>query len=167
MPPLMHTEIYHSCQSLRPSILRSHAGRCPLPLRGHHLHFVVHHDRPISVSFLDRWRGHEKLGNEAGAVEGREESYILGYHLIRLSEGFRQPCTSQVSSSLASQLSCMQLSQSNRHIFSRCKQCSARAPYDPFVSNQPRSAQSNEYKMRYGMRKLTGSCLHVIHLRRS
>lgn len=126
----MHTEIYRSCQSLRPSILRSHAGRCPLPLRGHHLHFAVHHDRPISVSFLDRWRGHEKLGKEAGAVEGREESYILGYHLIRLSEGFRQPCTSQVSSSLASQLSCKQLSQSNRHIFSRYKQCSARAPYD-------------------------------------
>lgn len=70
-------------------------------------------------------------------------------------------------SSLASQLSCKQLSQSNRHIFSRCKQCSARAPYDPFVSNQPRSAQSNEYEMRYGMRKLTGSCPHVIHLRRS
>jgi len=101
MPPLMHTEIYHSYQSLRPSILRSHAGRWPLPLRDHYLHFAVHHDRPISVSFLDRWQGHEKLSKEAG-----------------------------VFSSLASQLSCEQLSQSNRHIFSRCKQCSAGAPYD-------------------------------------
>ncbi|CAM6031688.1 unnamed protein product [Sphagnum compactum] len=98
MPPLIYTEIYRSCQSLRPSILRSYAGRCPLPLCGHYLYFAVYYDRPISVSFLNYWRGYEKLGNEAGAVEEREESYVLRYHLIRLSEGFRQPCISQAES---------------------------------------------------------------------
>ncbi|KAF8850005.1 hypothetical protein BDZ45DRAFT_209022 [Acephala macrosclerotiorum] len=99
-------EIHRSCKALRPSILRSHAGRYPLPIRGHHLHFAVHHDRPISVSFLDRWRGREKPSKEAVTIEGREEAYDLGYHRIRPSESFRQTCTSQVFSSSASQLSC-------------------------------------------------------------
>jgi hypothetical protein len=97
-------EIHRSCKTLTPSIIRSHAGRYPLPIRGYHLHFAVHHDRPISLSFLDRWRGREQLSKEAATIERREEVYDLRYHRIRLSESFRQTCTSQVFSSSASQL---------------------------------------------------------------
>jgi hypothetical protein len=31
-----------------------------MPIRGHHPHFDVHHDRPISVPFLNRRRGREE-----------------------------------------------------------------------------------------------------------
>jgi hypothetical protein len=82
-----------------------------MPIRGHCLHFAVHHDRPISVFFLDRWQGREKLSREAVTIEGRSKSYILGYHRIRSSKGFRQTCISQVFSSLASQLACGQLAR--------------------------------------------------------
>jgi len=94
-----------------------------MPIRSNQLHFAFHHDRPISASFLDRRRGREKL-KEAGTIEGRELSYDLGYYCARLSESFRQTGTSQVFSSLASQLSRGQLSRSNRQIFSGSKQCS-------------------------------------------
>lgn len=104
MLPLMYTEIYCSCQSLRSSILRSYIERYLLPLCGHHLHFTVHHDWPISVSFLDCWWGHEKLNNEAEIVEGKKKLYIFKYHFICLSKGFRQPCTLQVFLLLTSQL---------------------------------------------------------------
>jgi hypothetical protein len=87
-----------------------------MPIRSNQLHFAVHHDQPISASFLDRRRGREKLNKEAGTIEGREVSYDLEYHRIRPSESFKQTCTSQVFSSLASQLSCGQLSRSNRQI---------------------------------------------------
>jgi len=111
MLPFSCREIHRSCKALRPSILRSHAGRYPLSIRGHHLHFAVHHDRPISASFLDRRRGREKLNKESGTIEGREEAYDLEHHRIRPSEGFRQTCTSQVFSSSVSQLSCGQLAR--------------------------------------------------------
>ena len=55
-------------------------------IHSNHLYFAVHHDRPISVSFLDRRRGREKLNKEAGTIEGRKESYDFGYYRIRLSE---------------------------------------------------------------------------------
>ena len=86
MLPLMHTKDPLHLQG--PEAFN--AGRCPLPNRGHYLHFAVHHDRPISVSILDRWWGREKLSKEAVTIEEREESYILGYHRIRPSEGFKQ-----------------------------------------------------------------------------
>ncbi|KAF8847685.1 hypothetical protein BDZ45DRAFT_699003 [Acephala macrosclerotiorum] len=57
--------------------------------------FAIHYNRPISVSFLDRWRGREKPNKEAVMIEGMEESYDLEHHRIRPSEGFRQTCTSQ------------------------------------------------------------------------
>jgi hypothetical protein len=65
-----------------------------MPIRSNQLYFAFHHDRLILVSFLDRRRGREKLNKEAGTIEGREVSYDLGYHRIRLSESFRQTCTS-------------------------------------------------------------------------
>jgi len=86
-----------------------------MPIRSHCLYFAVYHDRLISVSFLDRRRGREKLNIEVRTIE----SHDLGYDCIRLSKSFRQICTSQVFSVLASQLSYVQLSRSNRHIFSR------------------------------------------------
>jgi hypothetical protein len=73
-----------------------------MPIRSNYLYFAVHYDRPISVSFLDRRRGREKLNKEVGTIGGREEWYDLGYHRIRPSESFRQTYTSQVFSSLAS-----------------------------------------------------------------
>jgi hypothetical protein len=60
-----------------------------MPIRSNHLHFAVHHNQPISISFLNRWQGREKLNREAGTIEGREESYDLGYHRIRPSESLR------------------------------------------------------------------------------
>jgi len=96
-----------------------------MPIRSNQLYFAVYHDPPISASFLDRQRGREKLNKEAGMIEGRGVSYDLGYYRIHLSKSFRQTCTSQVFSSLASQLSSVQLSRSNWHIFSRSKQIQA------------------------------------------
>lgn len=79
------------------------------------------------LDFLDRRRGRQKLNKEAGTIEGWEVSYNLGYHRIRPFESFRRTRTSQVFSSLPSQLSCEQLSRSNRHILSRSKQCSSQS----------------------------------------
>jgi len=58
-------------------------------IRSNQLHFAIYHDQPISVFFLDRRRGHEKLNKEARTMEGRDVLYDLGYHRIRLSESFR------------------------------------------------------------------------------
>ncbi len=41
------------------------------PIRGQHLHFAVHDHRTISVFFVDRWQGREKLSREAVTIEGR------------------------------------------------------------------------------------------------
>jgi hypothetical protein len=42
-----------------------------MPLRGCHLYFATDHDRPITESFLDRWRGRAKLSREGVAIAAR------------------------------------------------------------------------------------------------
>jgi hypothetical protein len=56
-----------------------------MPIRGRHLHFAVHHDRPILVYFLDLQRGREKLSREGG-------SHDRGCRRIQPSKRFRQTC---------------------------------------------------------------------------
>ena len=73
----------------------------------------------------------------------------LGYRPIRPSESFRQTCTFYVSR--RRRLSFQVCSW--RDPIGRSQQIepnALRASHDPAVSNQPRSAQSNEYEMCYG-----------------
>jgi hypothetical protein len=44
-----------------------------IPIRSRYPHFAIHHDRPISVLSLDRWRGREKLSRKE-----RRSSYEEG-----------------------------------------------------------------------------------------
>jgi len=50
-----------------------------MPIRNHYPHFAVHHDRPISVSSLDRRRGREKLSRKE-----RRSSYEEGGAWLRI-----------------------------------------------------------------------------------
>lgn len=42
-----------------------------IPFRGKHLHLAVHHNRPITVSSLDRWRRREKPSREGVSIAQR------------------------------------------------------------------------------------------------
>ena len=42
-----------------------------IPFCGKHLHLTVHHNRPITVSSLDRWRRREKLSSEGVPIAQR------------------------------------------------------------------------------------------------
>jgi hypothetical protein len=111
-----------------------------MPIR-HHLHFAVHHDRSISVSFLDRQRGHEKLNKEAVTIKRRSRmtsdttvsAHPKASGRLAPIPGYSRRPASQLPSVLA---------QSHRQILSRSKQCSERASHDPAASSQPRAAQS-------------------------
>jgi len=63
-----------------------------MPIRVHCLRCAVHHDRPISVSFLDCRRGCEKLNKEGVPIAVREVVHDFGYRRICLSKSFRQAC---------------------------------------------------------------------------
>ena len=43
-----------------------------MPVLRYILKFVIHHDQPITVSFLDRRRGREKLSKEGVTIAARE-----------------------------------------------------------------------------------------------
>ncbi|MAD84692.1 MAG: hypothetical protein CL912_17165 [Deltaproteobacteria bacterium] len=61
-----------------------------MPIRSRYPHFAVHHDRPISVSSLDRRRGREKLSRKERGSSYEEGVHDFGYCPLRPSEGFRQ-----------------------------------------------------------------------------
>jgi len=94
-----------------------------MPIHSRYPHFAVHHDRPISVSSLDRRRGREKLSRkerrssyeEGGCMTSditlsarpRASGRLVDWHIPGLS---RRP---------ASQLPILQLARSNWRILSR------------------------------------------------
>lgn len=61
-----------------------------MPIRSRYPQFAVHHDRPISVSSLDRRRGCEKLSRKDRWSSYEEGVHDFGYCSLRPSEGFRQ-----------------------------------------------------------------------------
>jgi len=75
-----------------------------MPIHSNHLHFAVHHNQPISVSFLNRRQSHKKLNKKTEMIREKEELYNLEYHCIRPSKSFRQTCTSQIFLLFVSQL---------------------------------------------------------------
>ncbi|CAM6005563.1 unnamed protein product [Sphagnum balticum] len=54
--------------------------------------------RSTDLSILSRSLARPRKAEQGGSNDRREESYILGYHRIRPSEGFRQTCTLQAES---------------------------------------------------------------------
>jgi hypothetical protein len=60
-----------------------------MPIRSRYPYFAIYHDRPISVLFLDRRRGREKLNKEAEMIEEKKESYDFKYYYIRLFKSFK------------------------------------------------------------------------------
>jgi hypothetical protein len=123
MQPLSRTEVHCSCKTLIPSILRSYRN---MPIRSYYTHFTVHHDRPISVSSLDRRRGREKLrGGRSDDRSTRGGLHDLGYCPARLSEGFRQTGTFEVFP-VVRRLS--------------CKSCSWRGPISRSSADPPSTA---------------------------
>lgn len=140
----LFTENHRSCKAREPSILRSHAERCTLPICGRYIHLAVHHNRPISVSFLDRRRGREKLKEEAVTMEGEKDSHELEYRSIRPSASCRQTYTSQVFLSLASQLPILRQARSSQRASSPSLSNAPRRA--PPVLNQPRATQSRRIR---------------------
>jgi hypothetical protein len=144
MLPLSRREIRRSCKALSPSILRSH-----MPIRSHYPHFAVHHDRPISVSSLDRRRGRENLSRkerrssyeEGGcmtsdiALSGRPKASgrLADWHIRGLS---RRP---------ASQLPILQLARSHSPILQGMLLAESRMILPPRISPGPRN--QDEYDM--------------------
>jgi hypothetical protein len=146
MPPLSHKEIHHNYKALLgfdPAL-----SYWKMHTRSHHLHlrFAMHHGRPISVSFLDRWRGRESQEWEGVTIAAREGAYDLGYYPISQPEGFRQTCTSPSLPGLpvvrrVSFQACSRL-KSNRQFIRRSKQYSKRALQEillPRISPDPRN----------------------------
>jgi len=82
MLSVLYKEIYRSYKVLILLILYSYSGKClSAVIISTSLSITI---RPISISFLDRRRGREKLNKEVRTIEGREELYDLKYHYIRL-----------------------------------------------------------------------------------
>jgi len=68
-----------------------------MPIRGHHLHFAVHHDRPISVSSLDCRRRREKLSRGGRSDDrSKERGCMTSDCHICPSASFRQTWQSLV-----------------------------------------------------------------------
>jgi hypothetical protein len=118
MRPLSRREIRRSCKALLPV---DPALSCRnMPIRSRYPHFAVHHDRPISVSSLDRRRGREELSRKERGSSYEEGVHYFGYCPLHPSEGCRHTGRLAHSPGLsrrpASQLPILQLARSNWRI---------------------------------------------------
>ena len=135
-------------KTLKHSILHS------LPFRDHSLHFV-YHDRPITASSLDYWRGPGKSEQRGSSDHCKRESHMITDTISERSKYFRQTRTVQIPISGVSALErTAGMAQSNPN----------RASHDPAGLNQPRPAESDEYITRYGKKGAHRESLLAHHL---
>jgi len=105
--------------------------------------------RSTDLSILSRSLTRPRKAGQGGRG-GRREGGVVYPRIPTLSA--RPKASNNLAhyrySSLASQLSYKQLSQSNRHIFSRYKQCSAGAPYDQEAAHMSSTCGAARQKAR-------------------
>ena len=137
------------------------------PIRSRYPRFAVHHDRPISVSSLDRRRGREQLSRKERRSSYEEAVHDFGYCPHRPSEGFRQTGRLAHSSSFPSSgVSAANPAAGAVQLANHPRNAPGRVSYDPAASNQPRATQSR--RIRHVLRRggiSPGSSRRVIHLR--
>jgi hypothetical protein len=120
-----------------------------MPIRGHHLHFAVYHDRPISVSSLDRRRRREKLSRGGRSDDRSKErgcmtSDIAASARLQASGRLAHPRYSRrwrLSSHVGSCRAAIGRSSADPP-----SNAPGRASYDPAVSEQPRATQSRRIR---------------------
>jgi len=143
-----------------------------MPIRSRYPHFAAHHDRPISVSSLDRRRGREKLSRkerrssykEGGCMTSdialsarpRASGRLVDWHILQAFP-------------VARRLSCQFCSWRGPIGGSSAdlpRKCSWQSPRDdPAASNQPRATQSG--RIRHVLRQggnSPGRSQRIIHL---